>query len=379
MSLAFLFVPAIYLVANIYLYGWLVRMAGPSAGLRWFFRLALFSLVVLYPIGKTLGRHDFNSYTYLLAYLSSVWMGISFFLILLALASDLLRSLCRRVSCAPEIMARPTFGQKRFLAGLLVAGALFTAGGAMWEARQLGVTWIDIPLKGLPPEMDGFSIVHLSDVHYGMIMENSRFSEIVGRVNQLQPDLVVFTGDLVDAGVSHMEEMAVPLSGLKARYGVLAVVGNHEYFAGVKRAVRIMEQAGIIVLRNQLAHVAGLQILGIDDPTGYRRMGEPEPDFPPLLGAVDPKRPSIFLYHPPEHFEEAARAGIGLQLSGHTHGAQFLPIRPISRLLYPRFRGLYQIDDSYLYVSRGVGTGGPPMRQGSPPEIVYLKLRATSP
>jgi predicted MPP superfamily phosphohydrolase len=207
-----------------------------------------------------------------------------------------------------------------------------------------------------------------------MLNENGRLSDLVQRVNELEADLVVFTGDLVDWAVSHMEEMALPLSELKGRYGVFAVMGNHEFFAGADRAEAIMKQAGIQVLRNEMKVLpGGLQLLGIDDPA-IARSGLPLPDFEGLITLLDPAKPSILLYHQPIRFEKVAASGVGLQLSGHVHGPQFLPMVPLVRLFYPRFQGLSRVGESYLYVSRGVGTGGPPMRLGSPPELVYIRL-----
>jgi predicted MPP superfamily phosphohydrolase len=186
---------------------------------------------------------------------------------------------------------------------------------------------------------------------------------------------VVITGDLVDESVSHMEEMEVPLANLKSRLGVIGIMGNHEFFVGVDRVERIMRRAGIQVLRNQIKVLPeGLQVLGVDDPTFYRRMGLPLPDFDGLVKRLDSEKPSILLYHQPLHFEDVAASGVGLQLSGHTHGPQFLPMVPFLRLFYSHLRGFYHIKDSYLYVSRGVGTGGPPMRLGSRPELVYIRL-----
>jgi predicted MPP superfamily phosphohydrolase len=229
----------------------------------------------------------------------------------------------------------------------------------------------------LPPKMDGFSIVQISDVHYGMLQENGRLGEIVTRVNGLQPDLVVITGDLVDEAVSHMEKMALPLASLKSRFGVMAIMGNHEFFAGVERVETIMRQSGIQVLRNEIKLLpGGIQVLGMDDPTFYRRRGLPLPDLDGLIKRLDPEKPSILLYHQPLHFEEVAASRVGLQLSGHIHGPQFFPMVPVVRLFFSHFRGLCRLQDSYLYVSRGVGTGGPPIRLGSPPELVYIRLRA---
>jgi predicted MPP superfamily phosphohydrolase len=153
-------------------------------------------------------------------------------------------------------------------------------------------------------------------------------------------------------------------------------MGNHEFFAGASRVEAILKQAGIQVLRNEVRGLpGGLQVLGIDDPAVARK-GGPLPDFEGLIRGLDANRPSVLLYHQPIHFEEVVAGKVGLQLSGHIHGPQLLPMVPLARLFYPRMQGLFRLEDSYLYVSRGVGTGGPPMRLGSPPEIVYIRLRS---
>jgi hypothetical protein len=294
----------------------------------------------------------------------------------LALGSDLLIILAKGIGFGRMMSARNPLFYKRALVASVAGTVLVIGGCALHEARKFRVTRLEIPLAGLPPELDGFSIVQASDIHYGMLTRNQELSRILSRVNDLQPDVVAITGDLVDESVSHMEEMRIPLSRIKSRHGVFAVTGNHEYYAGVERAVAIMKAANIRVLRNEaLVLSGGLQILGIDDPTGSRRMREPAPDIERLISSIDPQKPCILLYHQPIGFEKTAFVGIGLQLSGHTHGGQLFPVIYISRIIYPRTPGLHKIADSYLYVSWGVGTWGPPMRFRAPPELVYIRLR----
>jgi predicted MPP superfamily phosphohydrolase len=320
--------------------------------------------------------HDFNSLNRFIIFIVSSWMGFSFLLVLGAAGTDLVRFSLRQAGLSPKISLSRTLYYRRFLAAISILGCSGIGCYGFWEARQVEVTRIEIPLRHLPLDLNGLSVVHLSDVHYGMLNENGRLSDLVRRVNELQPDLVVFTGDLVDGAVSHMEEMPGPLSGLKARHGLFAVMGNHEFYAGANRAEAIMRQAGIQVLRNEVRVLpGGLQILGIDDPA-VARSGMPLPDFDGLIQGLDPGKPSILLYHPPIRFEKASAAGVGLQLSGHIHGPQLLPMVPLVRLFYPWIQGLFKLEDSCLYVSRGVGTGGPPMRLGSPPEIVQIRLRS---
>jgi predicted MPP superfamily phosphohydrolase len=372
----YFFIPTLIFIANFYLYTWIVRLTQPPARLRRTIFFGLFFLLALFPVSRVWAVYDFNSLNRLITFVAATWMGFSFLLVLGAAGTDLVRFFLHQAGLSPRIALSRVLYYRRLTAATSIMVCLVTGGYALWEARQVGVTRIEIPLRNLPPDLDGLSLVQLSDIHYGMLQENGRLSDLVRRVNELRPDLVVFTGDLVDGAVSHMEKMAGPLSGLKAREGLFAVMGNHEFYAGANRAEAIMRQAGIRVLRDRIWFLpGGLQILGIDD-RGSARRSRPLPDFQRLINGLDPEKPSILLNHQPVYFERSAAAGVGLQLSGHVHGPQLLPMVPLVRLFYPRMRGLFRLGDSYLYVSRGVGTGGPPMRLGSPPEIVQITLRS---
>jgi len=334
--------------------------------------LSFFLLILCYPVSKVLGRYDFNSYSQGLAYVGRTWMGITLYVGFFAVISDLLGLASRILFHRPPSV----FHTRLLAAGIGMAVALI--GGYMfWEARQIEVRRIEIPLRQLPPAQDGLSVVHISDVHYGLLHENGRLEQVVSRINELQPDLVVITGDLVDEAVHHLEEMAVPLGQIESRLGVFAVMGNHEAYAGLDRVESILKKAGIKTLRNEIAVLPhGMQILGIDDPAVSRKLRRPPPDFQGLIASLNPELPSVLLYHRPNGFEQVADARVGLQLSGHTHGPQLLLLNLGVKYFYPYTRGLFQLKESFLYVSRGVGTGGPPLRHGSPPEIVYICLRA---
>ena len=373
----FTIVTSIYGAGHYYMYSWLIRWTESARPLRRSIRLGFFFLIISFPVARILAQVDYNPFTYSLTLVSSTWMGLVLYFVLLFMGMDLGLSLLRLFSFLRGEKIELGLRSRRILAGCAGLGVLFLGGSAWMEAHNLGVTRLEVQLKGLPAEMDGFTLVQLSDLHFGMLTENGKLLRVVERVNGLQPDLIAITGDLVDEGVSHMEDMAEPLKRLRSRYGVLAITGNHEYYAGVNRAVAIMESAGVQVLRNEMKVLpAGLQILGVDDPTGSRRMGEPAADLEKQLSPLDREKPSILLYHQPILFEKAAASGVGLQLSGHTHGGQLYPIIYISRMIYPRTPGLHQIGESKLYVSRGAGTWGPPMRLGSPPEVVLITLRS---
>lgn len=364
-------IATIHILGNIYLFHWLIRWVRPSPALKWTLGLSLFLLVLSYPAGKVLGRYDFNPFNHGVAFLGRSWLGFALHIGFFAVVSDLLR-LGGRIL----FHWRPSIFHSRLLVVGIGMAAGLLGGNMLWEARQIEVSRLEIPLRRLPPALDRLSIVHISDVHYGMVHENGRLEEVVRRVNELQPDLVVITGDLVDEAVDHLEEMAVPLGRIQSRLGVFAVMGNHEAYVGVERVESILRQAKIRALRNEIIVLShGLQVLGIDDPVVSRKLLQPSPDFQGLVGSLNPELPSILLYHQPKGFEQVADARVGLQLSGHTHGPQLLLLNLGVKYFYPYTRGLFQLKESFLYVSRGVGTGGPPMRQGSPPEIVYICLR----
>lgn len=369
----FIIIFSFYGSGHYYLYTWLKRLIIFSPRRRFLLKITLGGLPFFFPLARFLARYDFNFFTYSIAFFSSLWIGFFFYFLLLALARDLLAVFF--MLAKQKYFFGPRMGRRQV--AVVIGAVLIINGVSFYEARQISITSIEIPLRGLPKELDGLKVVQISDVHFGMINGQEKLTQIVKMVNNLSPDIVVITGDLVDESIAHMEEMANPLSQLHPSSGVWAVMGNHEFYAGVERVVEIMKRAQVKVLRNERDILpGGLQILGIDDPAGTKRIGNPVPEVGDLFSTLNPDKPSIFLCHQPIYFAEAAAHSVGLQLSGHTHGGQLFPIILISRLFYPLTPGLHKEKDSYLYVSRGVGTWGPPLRLASPPELVLIKLRA---
>jgi uncharacterized protein len=371
----FSLVTSVYAAAHYYLFTWFVRWAKPPKRIEKIVFVAFCLLVISFPLSRVLSWRDFNHFTYLLMLAASVWMGLVLYLIIFSLASDLGLIFARLFGAKRRSGERGFLKFRRLLFGMILAVTVSIGGCALYEARRVGVSNLEIPLAGLPKELEGLTIAHLSDVHFGVLNNTGKLERLVALTNSLNPDLIVITGDWVDESVAHMEDMAGPLKKLRGKKGVYAITGNHDYYAGVDRAVGIMREAGIEVLRNEIRILpGGLQLLGIDDPTGARRMGDVAADFAAIVSRADPSKPSILLYHQPIHFEKAARAGIGLQLSGHTHGGQLYPVIHISKRIYPRTPGLHRLEKSFLYVNRGAGTWGPPMRFLSPPEIALIRL-----
>ncbi len=336
---------------------------------------ALACLAVSYPLARGLVHWSYNPFTCGLYVVAGVWMGLGLQLLLWTLAGHLLHLGLRAARLAAGLERRLHLDLERalFVAGALVALAL--SGYAVYQARcGAELTRLEVPVRGLPAGLDGLRIAQISDVHVGVVVGERRLAELVEQVNALRADLVVISGDLVDEDAERFDDVKAPLAALRARLGVLAVTGNHEFFSNAEAAVASASQAGIRFLRNECVELEGLHVCGIDDPAA-RRFGVSPPELEDVLGQVPAERPLVFLYHQPRDFERAAELGVDLMLSGHTHKGQIWPLVYFSRLAYPRQAGLYEHAGASLYVSRGLGTWGPPMRLGSPPELVELVLR----
>jgi len=266
----------------------------------------------------------------------------------------------------------------RAATGLLgVAAAAAFAGIAEAELDPV-LSRHDIPIHGLHKDLDGLTIVQLSDIHAGSLMTFERMRDIARAAAALSPDLVVFTGDLLDVSARAATPFASAFRDLHGRLGTFAVFGNHDYFAGAQVASRAIHDAGATLLRNSGARIerggGSFFLGGLDDPSRGGLGIDPHR----ALKAAAPDEPRIVLAHRPSLFDLCARQGAQLVLSGHTHGGQFAlsPRWSLARALGPRTMGLYRSGSATLYVHRGMGTVGPvPMRLGSPPEIAFFTLR----
>jgi predicted MPP superfamily phosphohydrolase len=263
---------------------------------------------------------------------------------------------------------------------LRAAGALSLALGAWATWARPRLVEREVPIAGLPAALDGYRVAQLSDVHCGSFVPEERVAGWVARLNALGADLIAVTGDLISSGDGHTESVARALSGLRAPDGVWACMGNHDYFTEGDSFAERLTRAGLKLLRNRGETLttrrtgAQLHVAGVDDTWTGRD------DVARALAGRPAGVPALCLAHDPNLFPQAAAQGAALTLSGHTHGGQ-LAVPGLSRRLtlarlITRFTaGLYQDGDAWLYVSRGAGTTGPPIRLGAPAELTLLTLR----
>jgi uncharacterized protein len=314
----------------------------------------------------------FTSFGYL-------WMGLSFILFWSAAFFHLVElgviGLARLGKAPLDPERRLTL--TRLLGGGAAAAGLAAAAVGAVEARDLVTQRVRVRLRKLPLGLDGLRIVQISDLHIGRNIHRDYVAGVVARANELAPDVVAITGDLVDGSVEALREHVAPIAALRARFGVFFVTGNHEYYSGAKPWIEHLTSLGIRVLGNERVPIegpdGGIDLAGVYDSSSARYGIGHAHDPDRALAGRDPERVVVLLAHQPKSIHDAARLGVSLQLSGHTHGGQ---IFPLGYFLFdqPFISGLHRQGDTQIYVSRGAGYWGPPMRVAAPAEVALIEL-----
>lgn len=389
------FLIALLVVFSGHWYIWSRLVRDPAWGSPWTaIGTAVLILLGLYlPLATWLSRALPREWSTPLSAMAFTWMGLGFLFTVAFVATDLVKwlgvglsSLLAGASQAPvdpvrrELLARGAAGAASALAVGTGAVAL-RSGLADVEVKE-----VPVRLERLPSQLSGYTIVQLTDVHVGPLIGKGFIDQIVEKANAERPDAIVITGDLVDGSVAELERHVAPLSRLQARDGVYFVTGNHEYYSGVAPWIAHLERLGIRVLQNERVSLgdakgrgASFDLAGIHDESAARFGGAAgaglAPDLERALEGRDPERELVLLAHQPKSILRAAQAGVGLQLSGHTHGGQIWPFNYLVPLQQPYVKGLH-LDPSgaQVYVSCGTGFWGPPMRLGAPAEVTKVVL-----
>lgn len=381
---AILVVLGVLAAAHYYVWARLVRDVGwPEATRRWLTALVL-TLAISIPASFVLSRQLPPKHGTWLLYVIYTWMGSLLLLILGLAVADLARAFLERVAPGPSYFAahpeRRLFLKQALGAAVALVTGTSTAIAIREAVAKVVVRTVHVTLTRLPASMHGFTIAQISDIHLGPTLRKAFINRIVDQVNALDADLVAITGDLVDGTVDRLRDIVAPIGRLRGRYGVFFVTGNHEYYSGVTEWIAELRRLGITVLRNERVSIGtgedSFDLVGVDDAHAHSfGFGHGE-DVPRAVAGRDPNREAVLLAHQPRSVFAAAEHGIGLQLSGHTHGGQIWPFNYLVRLQQPVIKGLAKFGSVWLYVNSGTGYWGPPMRLGAPPEITRVVLQS---
>ncbi len=366
-------------------YLWARLIRDPSLPEPWR-QVATVSLIVLglsIPASMIVWRVLPRSIAIPIAWVGYVWMGAMFLTLVLLWGGELVR--WGWVKSA-QVMA-VNAGRRDFLAQVLAGGAttfaIALSGWGVWSAvRPVEVKRLTVRLKKLPEALRGLRLVQLTDMHVGPTIGRNFVEDIVGKVNELDADIVAITGDLIDGSVEELGEAVRPLGRLRAKHGTYFVTGNHEYYSGADEWLAFLLEIGVRPLRNEHVEVgdngASIHVAGVDDWTAHQFGNGHGSDMSRALEGRDETKPVVLLAHQPVHFDQAKEHGVDLQISGHTHGGQIFPFGFLTRLVQPFLSGLHRRGDSQIYVSSGTGYWGPPMRIAAPSEITLIELERES-
>jgi len=306
-------------------------------------------MTLSYIIASILETMIGNIITRVLYIASATWFGVVFFLFTITLLFDIVNLFFK---------IRPAFMGY----GIIIIVIALTS------ISIFNASTITVKTYTIPADVD-MKIVHLSDLHIGSVHKSWYLKKIVDKTNELKPDAVMITGDLVD-GPSHIgKEDIAPLKKINSE--VFYVTGNHENYIGIDKVMTLINNnTHLKFLRNERTSFKGVEIIGIDDSENRKDAEKVLDDM-----KINNSKYSILLFHRPNLFDSAVSKGINLQLSGHTHNGQIFPFNLIVKAFFPRIKGLYEKDGSYLLTSTGTGTWGPPMRLGSRNEINVIELK----
>jgi predicted MPP superfamily phosphohydrolase len=273
--------------------------------------------------------------------------------------------------------------RRRFLvnslnAGILVATSGLTGYGLFEALRRPDIVEVTIPIKNLPDNLNGFKIVQITDIHVSRTVGRRFVQTVVDMTNELKPDLVALTGDLVDGSVAQLRDDVAPLADLKALHGLFFITGNHEYYSGVQQWLEETARLGFTVLMNEhrvIERGAGrLLLAGVTDYSGGQFNHDHLSDPHRAMAGAPPCHAKILLAHQPKSIFEASKAGYDYVISGHTHGGQYFPYHFLAALAQPYISGFHTHNGTRIYVSKGTGYWGPQLRIGTRSEITVHTL-----
>ncbi|MGK9369112.1 metallophosphoesterase [Melioribacter sp. Ez-97] len=341
--------------------------------------LSLF-VVLSYFAGRVLENYWISYLSDFLVWVGSFWIAIMFYSFLALLVVDLIRLINWAVPFLPDALFKNPLKTRQYVAMIVSVFVIVMVGGGHITTRMIQIKKYALNIDKRAGNLKSLKIAMASDLHLGTINGSKFAYKVVDRINKLNPDIILFAGDIIDEDIEPVlrDNVGEALNKLKAKYGVFGITGNHEYIGGVNKAVEYLNNHNIKMIRDAYVLIDdSFYVVGRDDRASSRFSDYKRKSLEEIMSGVNKELPVIMMDHQPFNLEEAMNNGVDLQLSGHTHNGQLWPLNYILKKIYELPWGYKIKGNTHYYVSCGVGGWGPPVRTGSAPEIVQIELNFT--
>lgn len=339
--------------------------------------ILLIFFILSYIVGRILESFWVSYISDFLIWCGSFWIAIMFYAFLCLIVIDFFRIINYFFPFIPSFFSNNPEKTKKFISIIVSLFVFITVAGGYFNSKIINIRHYNLFVNKRAGTLKSLNIVMASDLHLGTINGKMFAYKIVDKINKLKPDIVLFAGDIIDEDIKPVlrDNIGDALYELKAKYGIWGITGNHEYIGGVKEAVDYLNQHKIQMLQDTTVLINNsFYIVGREDRSINRFTNKQRKKLNELIMGIDTSLPIILMDHQPFQLEEAEQNGIDLQLSGHTHNGQLWPLNFLMKKIYELPWGYKIKSKTHYYVSCGVGGWGPPMRTGSLPEIVNIKL-----
>jgi len=375
----------VFLIVSLLLYGFLngyilkrgLQAFSSQPVSRLLFVLVFSFLILSFPASRIINGQFNHPLSKILAIPGIYYLAFMFYFFLLIFLKDIIRWGCRLFSQQVKASSWLSVSNQGSFTAIMSLSLIIIFLGHL-NATHPVVKTLRFQVNKMADGRTGLRAVMLSDIHLGMYNRSNRLGALVRKINELEPEIVFFAGDIVDEAISTEEEerMVRLMKDIRAPLGLFACPGNHEYYGGLEKNISYLERAGVQELLDEALKVDGsFYLIGRKD-WAAQRFGDSRASLQDIMaaGQIDPSLPIIVLDHQPIRLEEAQQAGVDLLLCGHTHAGQLFPLDIVNRFIYEKNWGYLKKGQTHIYVTSGAGTWGPAVRTGSRSEMVLLEL-----
>ena len=364
----------VYFSSNIYIYIRTMQSLSLQDNYKWIARISLITIMMIAPLSLILSTFMQNTFVNILIVIRSIWLGVMLYAFLLIVLFDLYRLIDYFIHITPDIIKNNYVIFKRIVLIISTITIITILSIGYYNAKHFTINKLELDIEKI--DKNTINLVIISDLHLGVNITKEHLERIVNSTNKLKPDLVLFTGDVVDEKFIDIDNMSDILKKLNPKFGSYGIIGNHEIIVGIDPSSDFIEKSNIKLLRNTSTIIDNrINLVGIDDPSINPNYKITKEMIKKTLDTIDHSLPIIYMSHQPLSIDYFREENVDLLLCGHTHNGQLFPLNLVVKVIFKIASGYARFGKMHVYVSNGVGTWGPPFRIAAPPEIVQIMIK----